>query len=331
MAVLTGIAGFSGTIKDGVAQNGGNVALAIQTAILKILGEGGFAYKTATIKNQSEIKAGSVTYALGEVLQAEDYGVTGGTFQGFNVPIVTVPINIRRWVGYEYEDFDYSRMGSFQEVISNIINSIAMSIENDLNAHFWDFLAKQFDPTNGALRSQNVVLPNLVEENATQEEIKENVYSLQRHFLKVNKTYNKYAMGIRKEELMIFLDTYADLNIRQIYSNQPNSLAERWVANDLVGVKLGTGIYYYVDKMIGSNIPAGTSFSKDKALDLTKFVGFIIHNEAVAMPFNLQKVAHTINPANANPRFICKYQFGLGLVRKDLIWAIYKTAPTTKK
>lgn len=331
MAVLEGISG--NWMSDG---NNGKIALDIQKGILRILHEGGFSWKTATILNKGEIRKGSVSYALPEIAQTEDYGNDGGSFQNVAANLVRITIDIRRWVGVEYESFDYSRLGEFEYVVSMVINSIGLSIEHDLNAHFWTFIATQFKQDNGPLRKQSIVMPDLVKDYSTQaggidtSTIKKYLYQLQRHYLKVNKTWDKNKLGVPKSELMLILDTYADLNIRQAYDGQPNKLAERVVAKNLVGVQIGTGIYYYTDKMLGEKIDAGTSFSKDKTLDLTNFVGLICHNEAIAMPFNFHEIAFLRNPKNNNPRVLCKYQFGLGFVRPQLVWAIVKQTPAAR-
>lgn len=332
MAVLEGISG--NWMSDG---QGGKIFLDIKKGILKIISDSGFAWKTATILNKGEIKKGSVSYALPEISSTQDYGNDGGDFQNIASNLVRVPIDIRRFVGIEYESFDYERLGDFQYIVSMVINSIGLSISNDINAHFWTFIATQFNKDTGPLRKQSLVMPDLVQDYSQAADgidsktIKKYIYQLQRHYLSVNKTWNKNALGIPKSELMLILDTYADLNIRQAYDGQPNQLAQRQIAKDLVGVQIGTGVYYTLDKMLGEEIKAGTSFSKDKTLDLTNFIGLICHNEAVAMPFNFNEIAFLRNPKNNNPRVICKYQFGIGMVRPSLIWAIVKTQPTALK
>lgn len=332
MAVIQGISGD--WMLDG---QGGKIFLDLETGILQILQDGGFAWRTATILNKGEIKKGSVSYALPEIAQTEDYGQDGGSFQNVAANLVRVPIDIRRFVGIEYESFDYERLGTFQKMIPMIINSIGLSIQNDINAHFWTFIATNFKKDNGPLRAQSLVMGDLTKDYSKEANgidvasIKKYLYQLQRHYLSVNKTWNKNALGIKKSELMLILDTYADLNIRQAYDGQPNKLAERIVAKDLVGVQIGTGIYYYTDKMLGEVIQAGTAFSKDKTLDLSNFVGLICHNEAIAMPFNFNEIAFLRNPKNNNPRVICKYQFGIGFVRPKLVWAIVKEQPAAVK
>lgn len=303
----------------------GNMALAVQTGILKILYDGGFAYQTATIANPRQTKRGSVSYQIPEILQAEDYGDGTTKFQIINSSLVEVPINIRRTVKWTYETFDYSRLGEWTSAVAMITNSVAMTIQNDLNLHFWLNIAEQFTASTGPLRNQSVAIPNLVKQDATIDEVRAAIKTLQWTTTTINKTWNKRALGIPRSELMIFLDTFADINIRDAYWNQPNKLGERVVADDLVGYQIGGEMYYYLDKMLGATINAGSSFSKDKTLDLKDYVGFIIHNEAVAMPFNLESITEVIDQDNANPRLIAKYQFGFGLIRPWLVYAITKT------
>ncbi|WP_300351198.1 hypothetical protein [Clostridium sp.] len=96
------------------------------------------------------------------------------------------------------------------------------------------------------------------------------------------------------------------------------------IGSDLEGVNLGN-FKYAIDPMLKNSIPAGTSFSKDKALDTTKFVGVVVHNEAIAMPMNLMQTTQVIEQNTANPRFITKYQFGIGTLRPELIIGLVET------
>lgn len=329
MAQLQGISG----IQMGGAGGTGNIALDLQTRVLRILFDGGFAYQTASIANPAQINAGSVSYQIPEILYAEDYGTTGATttFQKLNSGLVEVPINIRRVVKYTYEQFDQSRLGDMAYVITVIADSVAMTIQNDLNLHFWKNISEQFKAGTGTLRTQFLQLPNLVDKNCTTDQAREAIKELQWKVTEISKTFSKLAMGVPKSELMVYLDPFADINIRFAYWNQPNKLGERVVAKDLVGTQIGNGIYYYTDKLLGTNITANQSFSKDTVADLSDYVGFIIHNEAVAMPFNFNWMTQVVDQDNANPRFIAKYQFGFGIIRPWLVYAITKTARTRSK
>lgn len=329
MAVLTGISGMQ--IGDASTGGSGNIALDIQTRVLRILFDGGFAYQTATIANPAQINAGSVSYQIPEILYAEDYGTGTTQFQKLNSGLVEVPINIRRVVKYTYEQFDQSRLGDMAYVITVIADSVAMTIQNDLNLHFWKNIADQFKDTTGPLRTQYINLANLTNKACTIDQAREAIKELQWKVTEISKTFSKLAMGVPKSELMVYLDPFADINIRFAYWNQPNKLGERVVAKDLVGTQIGNGIYYYTDKLLGTNITANSSFSKDTVADLTKFVGFIIHNEAIAMPFNFNSMTQVVDQDNANPRFIAKYQFGFGIIRPWLVYAITNAAITRSK
>lgn len=329
MAVLKGISGMQ--IGDASTVGSGNIALDIQTRVLRILFDGGFAYQTASIANPAQINAGSVSYQIPEILYAEDYGTGTTQFQKLNSGLVEVPINIRRVVKYTYEQFDQARLGDMAYVITVIADSVAMTIQNDLNLHFWKNIADQFKDTTGPLRTQYINLANLTNKACTIDQARDAIKELQWKVTEISKTFSKLAMGVPKSELMVYLDPFADINIRFAYWNQPNKLGERVIAPDLVGTQIGNGIYYYTDKLLGTNIAANKSFSKDTTVDLTKFVGFIIHNEAIAMPFNFNSMTQVVDQDNANPRFIAKYQFGFGIIRPWLVYAITNAAITRSK
>lgn len=324
MAALQGISGMD--MGDGTS--GGKIALDLKTRVLRILFDGGFSYLTATIADPRQVNAGTVSYQIPEILQAEDYQTGATDFQKLNSGLVQVNIDTRRTVKYTYETFDYSRLGDMSYVVGVIANSVAMTIQNDLNAHFWTKIAEQFTKTSGPLKDQTVIIPELVVQTTTSDQAKEAIQKLQWKTTEISKTYSKLAMGVPKSELMVFLDPFADIIIRKAYWNQPNSLGKRVIAKDLVGYELGGGVNYYLDKMLGSKIDATKSFSKDKTLDLTPYVGFIIHNEAVAMPFNLNSMIQVTDTTNGNPKFIAKYQFGFGIIRPWLVFAITKVSHT---
>lgn len=323
---------------------GGKMSLSIKMGVMNILSDAGFTFKTATPFGSVNPQSGKVIYKVPEIVQVENYDAntnppTANTANwGWQTPQasdVEVTLDKRKIIRVKLEDFDDARLsGAWSGVVSYIISSIGMIILNDLNGYFYSRLAQDFDPTTGALRpipTEAIVLPELVKDGITIDEARTVIYKLQRQFVKVNKTFNKNALGVKKSDLMMILDPYADINIRQAFTNQPNSLSERWVAKDLVGYQLGGEVTYFLDKMIGTNIALGTSFNKDVTIDISKFCGFIIHNQAIAFPFNFQKMQWLPDPEDANPRLIVKYQYGWGYLRPWLIFPIYKTAPTAKK
>lgn len=311
---------------------GNKMSLAIKQATLNILMDEGFTYKTATPLSVNG-NYGKAIYKVPEILGTQMYDAKDQwKWQVPQASDIEIPMDKRKIIRVKLEDFDDSRLGNWNYVISIIINSIGYAILNDLNAMFYVFLANAFDPANGPLTPAGgvgaLVMPELVKDGVTEEEAKAMIYKLNREFQKINKTFNKNAMGVKKSDLLMLLDTMADPNIRQAFSNQPNTLSSRWVANNLEGYSLGGGVYYVLDKMIGTNITLNQSFNLDYTINTTAFAGFILHTQALAMPFNFQKAVTITDPEDGNPRLITKYQFGIGWLRPWLAKAIYIATPT---
>ncbi|MGL5204851.1 MAG: hypothetical protein ACRC63_01215 [Metamycoplasmataceae bacterium] len=320
MAVLTGISGMQ--IGDGT---GGNIALSINTRVLRILSDSSFSYLTATMKNPNEVKSGSVSYYTPEIIQTENYGA-GTTASGkVNAGLTTITIDTRRTAKYDIETFDLTRLENANQIIGMVSMGLAMAILNDLNAHFLAFVT---DALKGNLKSQNLAVPDLLDDTGTltPEKSRTVMNKIQMKVAQFSKLFNKKIMGIKKAEILVILDAIGDINMRNAFWGVLGG-KEVVLAEDLVGVQLGN-FKYFIDNMINNSIPLGTSFSKDKALDTTNFAGVLLHNEAVAMPLNYNGITMVIDPVTANPRYIAKYQFGIGLVRPDLICGLVKTLPT---
>ncbi len=319
MAVITGISGMQ--LGDG---NGGNIALDINKRVLRILSYSSFSWRTATINQPSQVRTGSVAYQVPEILQAEDYG--NGTTQP-QVPqsgLIEIKIDTRRDVKYDIETFDRTRMGDMEYVLGMIASGTALAVQNDLNAHFWAGIVKFLtEDTEG--KKQNILVPELFKDEPTPEECRAAMNRVSKKLAVLSKTYNKNTMGIQKAEFLTYLDPVTDVNMRNAFWGILNGM-EYAITTDLVGVNLGN-FKYTIDPMLFNSIPAGTSFSKDKALDTSKFVGVVVHNEAIAMPINIMETTQVINPENANPRFITKYQFGFGIIRPTLVYGLVAKLP----
>lgn len=314
---------------------GGKMTTDIDKGVIRILKDSDFTYKTATIAVPSQTRVGKVVYKKPEILGVQDYdNKTNWKWQIPQASDIEISIDKRKLVRVKLEDFDTSRLGDWKYIVDMVINSIGYAILNDLNAVFYSFLAKAFDPTNGELRPANpdnaLVYPNLVKRGVTSEEAREVIYNLQVDYINISRTYSKEAMGIPKSELMLFLDPLVSPNIQKAYWGQPNVLGERVIANGLEKQPLGGGVSYVTDKMIGINLAANQSFNLDYALDTTAFAGFIIHNEAIGFPLNLQKTVLVTDTDDGNPKLITKYQYGIGFIRPNLVVPIYKAKPTAK-
>lgn len=320
MAILQGISGLQWG--DGA---GGNVALSIHTEVLRILRSNKLSYMSATLRNPGQVQAGTASYYVPEIVQTNYYGAAGSS--GFSIPqtgLISFNLDKRRDAKWEVEQFDIARLQDSTYVLSVIAAGLAGAIQTDLNAEYLAFLTTQFK-SDGTLNSQTVEIPTLwkTDVNVTPEECRKDYLLLQQQVMKFTKKFNKQMLGLERNEVFAVLSYEADINLRNAFWNQPNELGRKVIEETLEGQQLGL-LKYFTDPMLQNNIAQGTSFSKDTGLDTTNFVGFIAHKEAIAFPINLMTTTQTINPDNGNPRFITKYQFGMGILRPDLIVALKK-------
>ena len=322
MAVLQGISGIQ--LGDGA---GGKVALSIDTRVLRILHTSSFSYLSATVQNPREVESGTVTYYRPEIIQAQDYG-TGTTPADIpQVGVVSINIDTRRTAKYEIETFDLTRLNDSGAIVGMVSTGLALAILNDLNSNFLVFIVDKLT-TDTEMKKQNVLLADLADETGTltPEKSRTMINVLQMKIAKLSKMYNKRTLGIEKAELLTITDSIGDINIRNAFWGITGG-KEMVLAKDLVAVQIGN-FKYTIDNMLNNSIPAGSSFSKDKALTTTNFAGLILHNEAVGMPINYQGISQVIDPISANPRWIAKYQFGVGFVRPELVYGLVKALPT---
>lgn len=320
MAILQGISG----LQWGDGANG-NVALSIHTEVLRILRSNKLSYMSATIRTPGQVAAGTATYYVPEIIQTNYYGASGAS--GFSVPqtgIISFNLDKRRDAKWEVEQFDIARLQDSTYILSVIAAGLAGAIQSDLNAEYLAFLTSQFKE-GGKLANQTVPVPTLwkTDVTVTPEQCRQDFLLLQQQVMKFTKKFNKQMLGLERNEVFAVLSYEADINLRNAFWNQPNELGRKVIEDTLEGQQLGL-LKYFTDPMLQNEIRVGTSFSKDTALDTTNFVGFIAHKEAIAFPINLMTTTQTINPDNGNPRFITKYQFGMGILRPDLIVALRK-------
>ena len=321
MAVLQGISGLA--MGDG---NAGKIALSINTQVLEILSNDKLSYLTATITNPAQVQNGTVSYYVPEIIGSGEYG-TAGEGTNFVEPaagLVSINIDKRRQNKYEVETFDISRLNESGYILGVVAAGIARAIQADLNAEYLTFIVSQFK-TGGNLQTQVLELAKVGKGDPalTPEESRVDYNRVQLQIAKFQKMFDKRMLGVGVNEIYGVLSVEADIDIRNAFWNQPNTLGNFVIKETLEGVKLGN-LNYFVDVMLNNTIGAGTSFS-DKQLQTAGLVGLIMHREAVGMPINIQQTMQTINPENGNIRFITKYQFGIGILRPKLIYAIKNT------
>ena len=321
MAVLQGISGLA--MGDGT---GNKIALSINTQVLEILSNDKLSYLTATITNPAQVQNGTVSYYVPEIIGSGEYG-TAGEGTNFVEPaagLVSINIDKRRQNKYEVETFDISRLNESGYILGVVAAGIARAIQADLNAEYLTFIVSQFK-TGGNLQTQVLELAKVGKGDPalTPEESRVDYNRVQLQIAKFQKMFDKRMLGVGVNEIYGVLSVEADIDIRNAFWNQPNTLGNFVIKETLEGVKLGN-LNYFVDVMLNNHITANSSFS-NKELQTTGLVGLIIHREAVGMPINIQQTMQTINPENGNLRFITKYQFGIGILRPKLIYAIKNT------
>lgn len=321
MGILSGISGMQ--MGDGA---GGKISLMIKEATLQFLQNSFFSYKTASF-NHATISAGTVTYKIPELLQTQKYNPAGIGRQVINAKDVTVEINMQRALAYETETFDVSRLGDWKKIVGMVASMIGTVIEADLNSHFWLEIKKKFALNNGELRSQNLVLPQLQKKDVTSDEGRQAIRELIWLYTQISKKFTKSQLGVKKSQLLLIVCPEAEVTFREAFWNQPNELGARVISDSLQMKPLGGDVYYIVDNFLGQNIQKGI-FRNDVDTNLEEFLGFIIHNEAIAFPWNIQKARFFDDQQNLNEVFGVKYQFGFGFLRPHLVYSITKQAPT---
>lgn len=321
MAVLQGISGLA--MGDGT---GGKIALSINTQVLEILSNDKLSYLTATITNPAQVMGGTVSYYVPEIIGSGEYGTAGEGVQ-FTEPqagLVSINIDKRRQNKHEVESFDISRLNESGYILGMVAAGIARAIQADLNAEYINFLVAQFK-TGGDLQTQVLELAEVGKGNPalTPEQSRIDYNRIQLKIAQFQKLFDKRMLGIATNEIYGILSVEADIDIRNAFWNQPNTLGNFVIQETLEGVKLGN-LNYFVDIMLNNKVDANASFS-DKEMNAMGLIGLLIHREAVGMPININQTIQTVNPENGNIRFITKYQFGIGILRPKLIWAMKNT------
>lgn len=321
MAVLSGISGMQ--MGDGA---GGNIALTISTKTLRILSDMSLSYLAATIKNPNDVKFGTVSYYRPEIIKTDAYGTGVSVFDAPQVALKQVNLSTRRTGKWTYEEFDLARLGGVESVIGMIANGLALGIQADLNAHFISFLVTQLATT---LKAQNIVIPlfGAADPATTPEQCRVAMNQMKIKVGQLSKLYDANKLGVKYSEIISLLSVESDIMIENAFWGQQGSIDI--ILNGLKTKKFGN-VRYIIENMLHNKIDANTSFSKDKALDTMNFNGIILHNEAVAMPMNFLTGKFITDPITGNPKYIMKYQFGIDILRPELVWGVVNTVITRK-
>ena len=327
MAALTGISGMN--IGDGA---GAKVALSINEYVLRILVDGGFTWRFATPTSPSDIKAGTASYFVPEVVSGgNDYGSGNITYDTVNVGLKSFNVDKRRYTAYTYDLFDVERIYESDAIMAQIATSLAVQVEAQLNADFWLEL-KNVLTTDTTVKTQAIELAvlgkNYADTPFTPDEAFTDFQKMNYQIVTISKLFDKNKIGVSKDEMMTILAPEVDAGLTIAFRNQPNAIGEWQIAKSLVGKQIAN-VRYITDKMLNQNIAAGQSFNKN-AVDLTNLLGVIFHTEAIAMPINFQQVLFLQDNNNGNPKFLAKWQYGFGILRPKLIYSLWTTGNKPK-
>lgn len=324
MAVLQGISGIA--IGDG---NGGNIALSIiQNKVLRILHDDNFAWRFATYA-PTHANAGSVSYYVPELLTTGSYTSAkygkSGTPQVPQSGLVTVNIDTRRFLKYDLEMFDISRLGEVEYIMSMIATGIALIVQADLNAQFWLRIRNWFADNNRQNQQIEVeyIGNDVPYDDALPNKLYAELVTLNREIVKIGQTFNKKAIGVNKAEMFCIFSPGASADLPLAFRQQPNAIGEWQVDRNLVGKQI-LNIKYIEDNMLDLDINKEDSFNGDYDVKLKNVLGLIAHNESLAMPINMEALIPTIDPNTGNQRIIVRYQFGWGVLRDWLIRLVVK-------
>lgn len=216
MAILQGISGMQ--IGDG---SSGKIALSLKTRVIRMLADQIMSYATATIREPSQVKTGSVSYYVPEIIGAEAYGSASSSFDVPQASLVNVKIDTRDWIHYEYETFDVERLGESDYILSMIASGIAMAIQARLNAAFLQNLADAFSTNaeTASMRTQKIELAYVVKPEIARkpDEARNDYYALQYAHMKINQMFDKNKLGVPKSEIMAIVAPVVDIGLQQAF------------------------------------------------------------------------------------------------------------------
>lgn len=325
MATLSGISALE--LGDGA---GGTAALSIiQNKVLRILSDDRFTWRFATYRNPDTAYAGTVSYYVPELLSIGSYSNSkygkSGPAQIPQTGLVKVNIDTQKYAKYDLETFDLSRLMESDYIIGMIASALALEIQAELNAQFWLKLRNWFADT--ANQSKQIELEfigsNLPYDDALPSKIYGELVNLNRKYIDIGQTFNKNAIGVNKAELFSIVSPKAAGDMPLAFRDQASRVGEWQVDNQVIGKQI-FNIKFMEDNMLDTLIAKEQSFNGDYAVNLTNVLGLIAHNEAIAMPMNIQETVFVRNQDTGNPRVILKYQFGWGILRPWLLYLLVR-------
>lgn len=222
------------------------------------------------------------------------------------VDIVTTNENI---VAVEFETNAFATQILADAEKTRIANSMISSLNGHLDIEFFDLL------------SQTTVAPvmdlGLSKAHATQDELAQARIDLGYVIAGLEGTVSPHELGVDNTREVVILSPKAYWGYLNAFDTNVLEQSQEIRAGNLV-MRVINGALIVKHPLIGQNIAAG-DIHKTKALDLSKYDGFVMVDVAAAMPVNFIEVASRKRNQNFNPELAIKYKFGKGLLRDKLI------------
>lgn len=343
--VLQGIMGRYGGFGNGA---GGNIALSIKEEIMRFLSTDHILTYMVSARKPDMVGVGTVAYRKIQTLQNERYFGSNNAFQEPQADFITVNLDKAMVCKWKYETFNMSRVQNANDLISQVAATVYESMRLQLNAALLMFLKYHI---LGDEQSVKAVYPNVNElpqasgqftkvttfgktqaesglaASAYGDAIYQDYMTIRDGITRIGQIYSKESFGVRTTELMSVVSPIARNSLSGMGRNQVGGTISNFQIKNVSGTEL-EGLSFYVDNMLDNTIASGQSFNKNYDIDLRNVVGFMLHNEAVALPLGEIKAWEGTDPNDGNWYFGVKWMYGIGLLRKQLVWAYVKENET---
>lgn len=344
MATLTGISGMLGGFGDG---NGGSIALSLREKVLRFLkSDTLFTYMVSTMKPDSW-GAGSVYFRKIQTLQNETYKGSNNSFQEPQSTTVRIDINQAQVVKYSYELFNMDRVKSADELLGQIAATMYESMSQQLNAALLLFLKYHTLGDAAEIKKVYTTLSDSYMPQAAGQFVKlsalgqtmtstgstttaqfgNNVFldymKIRNGVDRLGQLYTKESFGVPTPDFQSVISPIGRNSLSYMGRDQVGGTISNFQIQKVQGTDIA-GFKFFVDKMLDMKLAVGQSFNRDYDVDLKNVFGFLLHNEAVAMPIGRIYAWSDTNPNDGNYLFGLRWMYGIGFLRPQLVCALIK-------
>ncbi len=299
----------------------------IEAGVLRILSTKSIGiYTAATIQNPSTIKAGRAIFRKPELIQSKDYDFTNRNENPdlLSMELIAVDLDQSLKASYEVDEDDKAQLGAIQGAIeAQVSRGLSLNITATLDAEFIK-LAYNQAIANGAGAKTGYIINADYSTARTQATLDTMYYDTTDMERGVRQLFTKSEIGVDRENSIII--TAPGTLQRLIKSAGASGPQYENVKNGLLTQINGLNISEH--DFIGADIGKGTSWSKDRDYLFSKLEAIFVNTEAIALPMYIQTIKQTVGENSGNDKVILRYGFGRGIIRAQLIRAIFNATPT---